>query len=130
MLTTIASTVSGVIGVGIILIGARFLLVPQAAAAGFGVLAEPVGGQIRDGGPYPWLYAKGVRDIASGIFLWVLLANRVPHLLGAFMAAASLIPVGDAVIVLRSGGTRAAAFGIHGATAAVILAAGAALLMA
>jgi transposase-like protein len=54
-----------------------------------------------------------VRDVASGIFIWVLLANRAPHLLGAFMAAASFIPVGDAVIVLRSGGTRAAAFGIH-----------------
>jgi hypothetical protein len=81
-------------------------------------------------GPYPWLYAKGVRDIASGIFLWILLANRAPHPLGAFMAAASLIPIGDAVIVLRSGGTRATAFGIHGATAALMLAASAALLMA
>jgi hypothetical protein len=38
--------------------------------------------------------------------------------------------LGDAVIVLRSGGTRAAAFGIHGTTAAVMLAAGAALLLA
>ena len=130
MLTTLASSVSGVIGVGIILIGARFLVAPQAAAAGFGVPAEPPGAQTAAGRPYPWLYAKGVRDIASGIFIWVLLANRVPHLLGAFMAAASLIPVGDAVIVLRSGGTRAAAFGIHGATAAVALAASAALLMA
>jgi hypothetical protein len=73
---------------------------------------------------------KGVRDIASGIFLWILLANGAPHLLGAFMAAASLIPIGDAAIVLRSGGTRLAAFGIHGATAAVMLAASVALLMA
>ena len=46
------------------------------------------------------------------------------------MAAASLIPLGDAVIVLRSGGTRAAAFGIHGATAVVALGASAVLLMA
>jgi hypothetical protein len=122
MLTTIASIVAGLIGVGIILIGARFLVAPQTAAAGFGVPAESRGD--------PWLYAKGVRDIASGIFLWVLLANRAPHLLGAFMAAASLIPVGDAVLVLRSGGSRAAAFGIHGATAAVMLAASAALLLA
>ncbi len=130
MLTTIASIVSGVIGVGIILIGARFLLVPQAAAAGYGVQVEPPGAQTPAGSPYPWLYVKGVRDIASGIFIWILLANRAPHLLGAFMAAASIIPVSDAVIVLRSGGSRAAAFGIHGATAAVALAASAALLMA
>ena len=130
MLTTFASIVSGVIGVGIILIGARFLLAPQAAAAGFGVPAEPPGAQTPASSPYPWLYAKGVRDVASGIFIWVLLANRAPHLLGAFMTAASIIPVGDAVIVLRSGGTRAAAFGIHGVTTAVALAASAALLMA
>ena len=130
MFTTIASIVCGVIGVGIILIGARFLLAPQAAAAGFGVPAEPPGAQSSTGSPYPWLYVKGVRDVVSGIFIFTLLANRTPHLLGAFMAAASITPVGDAVIVLRSGGTRAAAFGIHGATAAVVLAASAALLMA
>jgi hypothetical protein len=130
MLTTIASITSGAIGVGIIFIGARFLVVPQAAATGYGVLAAPVGAQNHAASHYPWLYVKGMRDIASGIFIFILLANRAPHLLGAFMAAASIIPVGDAVIVLRSGGTRAAAFGIHGATAAVMLAASAALLLA
>ena len=130
MFTIIASITSGAIGVGIIFIGARFLVVPQAAATGYGVLAAPVGAQNHAASPYPWLYVKGMRDIASGIFIFILLANRAPHLLGAFMAAASIIPVGDAVIVLRSGGTRAAAFGIHGATAAVMLAASAALLLA
>jgi hypothetical protein len=58
------------------------------------------------------------------------LANRAPHPLGAFMVAASLIPVGDAVIVLRNFGTRAAAYGIHGVIAAVLLAGGVARLMA
>jgi hypothetical protein len=130
MLTTLASITSGAIGAGIILIGARFLVVPRAAAAGYGVLAEPGGAQTQPGSPYPWLYVKGVRDIASGIFIFILLANGAPHVLGAFMAAATLIPLGDAVIVLRSGGARAAAFGIHGATAAVMLAASAALLLA
>ena len=130
MVTTLASIVSGVIGIAIILIGARFLLAPKAAAAGYGIPAGPPGAQVPARSPYPWLYVKGVRDIVSGIFIFILLANRAPHLLGAFMAAASLTPVGDAVIVLRSGGTRAAAFGIHGATAAVALATSAALLMA
>ena len=130
MLTTIASIVSGVIGIAITFIGVRFLLAPQAAAAGYGVPAEPPGVQFPAGSSYPWLHVKGVRDVVSGIFIFILLANRAPHLLGAFMAAASIIPVGDAVIVLRSGGTRAAAFGIHGATAAVALAASATLLMA
>ena len=130
MLTTIASIVSGVIGIAIILIGARFLLAPQAAAAGYGVPAESPGVQVPADSSYPWLYVKGVRDVVSGIFIVILLANRAPHLLGAFVAAASLIPVGDAVIVLRNGGTRATAFGIHGATAVIALASSAALLMA
>ena len=124
MVTTIASIVAGAIGVGIILIGVRFLLAPRTAAAGFGVPVAAAGDQT------PWLHAKGVRDIASGIFLLILLANRAPHLLGAFIVAASVIPVGDAAIVLRGGGSRAAAFGIHGVTAVVMLAAGAGLLMA
>jgi len=130
VLTTIASIVSGVIGVGIIVLGARFLLAPQTAAAGYGVPVEPARAQAQPGGPYPWLYVKGVRDIASGIFTFILLINQAPHVLGVFMAAASIIPIGDAAIVLRSGGTRAAAFGIHGVTAVVMLAAGVALLMA
>jgi hypothetical protein len=129
MLTAIASITSGAIGVGIIFIGVRFLVVPQAAAAGYGILAAPLGAQSPAVSLYPWLCVKGMRDIASGIFIFILLANHGPHLLGAFMAAASIIPVGDAVIVLRGGGTRAVAFGIHGATAAVMLAASAALLL-
>ncbi len=130
MLTTIASVVSAVIGVGIIFIGARFLLAPQTAAAGYGVAVEPAQAPARPGGPYPWLSVKGVRDIASGLFIFILLINPAPHVLGAFMVAATLIPVGDAAIVLRNGGTRATAFGVHGVTAAVMLAAGAALLIA
>jgi hypothetical protein len=130
MLTTIAYAISGLIGVAIVLLGARFLLAPQAAAAGYGVPVAPRGAQAPVGRPYPWLYVKGVRDVTSGIFIFILLANRTPHLLGAFMAAASLIPVGDMLITLRYGAARATAFGIHGVTAAIMLAASAALLIA
>jgi hypothetical protein len=37
------------------------------------------------------------------------------------MLAVALVPLGDTLIVLRHGGTRAAAFGIHFATAVVVL---------
>ena len=130
MLTTAASIASGAIGAGIIFLGARFVVAPHVAAAGYGVPVAAAADQSPGHDPYPWLYVKGVRDIASGIFVFILLANRATHLLGAFMAAATLIPVGDAVIVLRGGGSRAAAFGIHGVTAAIMLAASAALLIA
>jgi hypothetical protein len=51
-------------------------------------------------------------------------ASGSPQLLGEFMLVASLIPLGDAAMVLRSGGSRKAAFGMHGCTALMILATG------
>jgi hypothetical protein len=37
------------------------------------------------------------------------------------MLVVALVPLGDTVVVLRNGGTRAVAFGIHFATAVVVL---------
>ena len=71
---------------------------------------------------------KGVRDIVSGLFVFLLMVSGPPRLLGEFVLLASLIAMGDAAIVLRSGGSRTAAFGIHGLTALVIIAAGAGLI--
>jgi Domain of unknown function (DUF4267) len=117
---------SGLIAVAIVLIGARFLLAPATAASGYGVDASPSSlSAVR-----PWLAVKGLRDIVSGLFLALLMANGSPRLLGEFLMIASLIAWGDAVIVLRSGGHRAAAFGIHGATALLIVVAGAILIAA
>jgi hypothetical protein len=42
------------------------------------------------------------------------------RLLGWFMLAATLIPVGDALIVMRSKGPKVAVYGIHGATALIM----------
>lgn len=38
-----------------------------------------------------------------------------------FMLTAALIPLGDTLIVLRHGGRKAVAFGVHFATAVVVL---------
>jgi hypothetical protein len=116
MLLTTATVLAALIGVGIIIIGARELWAPQAAA-GFGIPDTPTG----DGTFHAWLSVKAVRDIACGLFIFVLLAGAAPHLLGWFMLVATGIPIGDAVIVLRSNGPRAAAYGVHGATAVVML---------
>jgi hypothetical protein len=42
-------------------------------------------------------------------------------LLGWFILVATVIPLTDMSIVLRHGGTKAAAFGIHGLTAVLII---------
>ncbi|MER5361197.1 DUF4267 domain-containing protein [Streptomyces sp. NPDC002785] len=116
---------AGLIGVGIIFIGARAFWAPQAAV-GFGIPDTPT----EDRSFQAWLAVKAVRDIASGLFILILLAGGSPHLLGWFMLAATGTPVGDALIVLRSNGPKAAVYGIHGATAVVMLAISVLLLIA
>ena len=115
---------SGLIAVAIVFIGARFLWDPAAASGAFGIANSPS----RSTGFTAWLAVKGARDIVSGLFVFLLMANGSPRLLGEFWLVASLIPFGDAAIVLRSGGSRTAAFGIHGLTALAIIVAGAILI--
>lgn len=52
------------------------------------------------------------------------------RVLGWAVIAFAIIPLGDAITVLRAHGSRAAALGIHGATAAVMLLGSALLLSA
>ncbi|MFJ8724512.1 DUF4267 domain-containing protein [Streptomyces sp. NPDC004166] len=103
--------------------GARFLLQPRAAAIGYGVPAEP-------GGDAAYLEIKGLRDASTGILGLAVLAFAGAHAEAWFMVAAALLPLGDALIVLRHGGTRAAAFGIHFVTAAVVPVSAALLFLA
>jgi hypothetical protein len=123
MLSNVATVLAGLIGVGII--GARAFWAPQAAV-GFGIPDTPT----EDRSFRAWLSVKAVRDIASGLFVFILLADGTTHLLGWFMLAATVIPVGDALIVMRSSGPKAAVYGIHGATAVVMLAISVLLLIA
>jgi hypothetical protein len=114
MLTAIAYGLAIVLDLFILLIGVRFLLAPQAAAAGYGV---PAG---KDGDP-AYLTVKGLRDSCYGVLGLALLAFAGAHAEAWFMLVVALVPLGDTVIVLRNGGTRATAFGIHFATAVVVL---------
>jgi hypothetical protein len=122
--TTIAYTLAGLIGAGIIFIGARFLVAPRVAAAGYGV--QPDLGQ-RSAGAY--LSVKGVRDIASGLIVFALMAAGATHPLGWMMLAATIIPLADAIIVLGHGGPKSIAYGVHGLTAVVTLITSALLLI-
>jgi hypothetical protein len=115
MATNIGFYLSAVIAVGIVFIGCRFLLAPSLAAAGYGV---PAGTQPHS---RAYLFAKGIRDIASGLFIAMLIVFGSAHALGWFMLIASIIPLSDAAIVLHHGGSRAIAFGVHGGTAVAIL---------
>ncbi|MCZ8380438.1 DUF4267 domain-containing protein [Mycobacterium sp. CPCC 205372] len=124
MTVTVAYVLAGLIAAAIIVIGARFLVAPRAAAAGYGV--EPDLDQ-RHAGAY--LSVKGVRDIASGLFVAILIAAGATHLLGWVLLAATIIPIADTAIVLANGGPKSIAWGVHGVTAAVMVATSALLLI-
>ncbi|MFI5912309.1 DUF4267 domain-containing protein [Dactylosporangium sp. NPDC051541] len=114
MLTPIAYGLAIVLNLFILFIGGRFLLQPRLAAAGYGVAVE-------GGGAAAYLSVKGVRDATYGLVGLALLAFAGATAEAWFMLVVALAPFGDTVIVLRNGGTKATAFGIHFATALVVL---------
>ena len=124
IVTTIGYVLSGLLAVGIIFLGARFLVAPRVAAVGYGVLPD-----VDETSVCAYLSVKGVRDIATGLFVVILMIARETHLLGWVILAATIIPLADAAIVLRSGGSRAIAYGVHGVTAAVMVVTTALLLV-
>lgn len=112
---TTALVVAVVGCVAIIVLGSRFLLTPERATLDFGVAPDNVRALAA---------IKGVRDIASGVVLLVVWAAGGSDALGWALVAAAVTPVGDALIVLANRGKAATALGIHGVTAAVLVAAG------
>ncbi|MFF5104884.1 DUF4267 domain-containing protein [Streptomyces sp. NPDC000134] len=113
-MTVTAYTLAVVLDLFILFIGARFLLRPRPAAAGYGVPAKP-------DGDAAYLAVKGLRDLTFGVVGLALLIFAGARAEAWFMLAVAIVPFGDTLIVLRHGGTRAVAFGIHFATAVVVL---------
>ncbi|MDM7884731.1 DUF4267 domain-containing protein [Curtobacterium sp. RHCKG23] len=105
----------------ILFIGARFLIAPTVATAGFGVAEDR---------RRAFTSIKGVRDVTSGVVPLVVLLFAGPHVFGWALIAAAITPVGDAVIVVTNGGTVRQAIGVHASTAAVLVIAGLVLALA
>jgi len=112
MLVTAAYGLAVLLNLMILFIGLRFLVAPRSAAAGYGVPAET---------DIAYLTIKGVRDATYGLVGLALLVFVGAHAEAWFMLVVALAPVGDTIVVLRHGGSRATAFGVHLATAAVVL---------
>jgi len=124
MLTTIATVVAGLLGAGLIFMGGSAITRPQGVA-GFGIPDAPVD----DPGFRPWLRVKGLREVAPGAFVFVLILAATSPVLGGYLLVFATIPIGDALVVLRSGGPKATAYGVHATTAAVMLVTGICLLI-
>src|SRR4051812_8225880 len=112
----LAALVLGLIAcVAIIALGIRFLLQPRQATLDFGIAPDSLRGLTE---------IKGARDITSGVVSLVVWASAGQTSLGWVLIAAALTPTADALIVISNAGKLSRALGIHGVTAALLVAAG------
>ncbi len=114
-MTVTAYTLAIVLDLFCVFLGYRFLFQPGPAATGYGSPADPNG----DAGAY--LAVKGVRDGTLGLVGLALLAFAGATAEAWFLLVVALVPLADTLVVLRHGGGRTIAFGIHFATAVVVL---------
>ena len=82
------------LGLGMVFIGARFLLAPRLGAEGYGVFLPPTDTQ------YAFHYAKGIRDIFSGLLLALFAGLGYDRPLAWVTLLGVLIPSVDLTIVL------------------------------
>lgn len=125
MLAVIATVLAGLIGLAVIAMGTTGMLKPQFYM-GFGIPGTPADDPVLNS----WLTVKGGRDFGTGLMLLVVTFLGATPLIGGGMLAAAVMPVFDGLIVLRAKGPRAAAFGVHFATAATMIAIAVLLLLA
>ena len=94
MITKISYVVAFITGLGLIFLGARFLLSPEVAEAGYGI-------HFNESGDYSFHYIKGIRDIFSGLLLCVFVFINEKRVLGVTLLAGTIIPFTDMLIVLN-----------------------------
>jgi len=119
MHSAIPLTLAVLVSVGIIMIGCLYVLSPDRILGGFG-LKPPA----PDADTRAWLRLKGIRDIASGLAVLTLMLTTNSRTVGIVLLVFALIPFGDMLNVLLSGGRKATAFSVHGVTCVVMLFAG------
>jgi Domain of unknown function (DUF4267) len=77
-----------------------------------------------------WLRLKGIRDVASGLVVLTMMLTTDARAVGIALLVEAIVPLGDMSNVLGSGGSKSAAFSIHGVTFAVMLVVGLLLIHA
>ncbi|MEW6342708.1 MAG: DUF4267 domain-containing protein [Paraburkholderia sp.] len=104
------------LALAIIAIGTQYLVNPRAATRSFGLPLPESGANIAW-----WLRLKGVRDIASGLAVLAFMAWSTPLGVGIMLLVEAVIPVGDMLVILGAKGSTKSAFGMHGATAVLMV---------
>lgn len=94
MTTKISYVVAFITGLGLIFLGARFLLSPEAAEAAYGI-------HFNEQGDYSFHYIKGIRDLFTGLIICILLLAKQTKALGITLLVGTVIPIVDMLIVLN-----------------------------
>ena len=119
MHNTLPLIIAALTAVGIIIIGCFYIASPQRVTGSFGLNPPATDTDTR-----AWLRLKGIRDVASGLVVIILMLAAPINTVGIVMIVFALIPFGDMTNILASGGKKATALSVHGVTCAVMLAAG------
>ena len=93
MTTKVSYAVAFITGLGLIFLGARFLLSPETAEAGYGI-------HFNEQADYSFHYIKGIRDIFSGLVMCIFVLMNERRALGVTLFAGTIIPLTDMFIVL------------------------------
>lgn len=80
-------------GLGLVYIGAHFLLSPLQSETEFGI-------NVTANGNYSFHYIKGIRDLFSGLLICILLLAKEYRALGLLALLAVMVPFTDFLIVL------------------------------
>lgn len=100
----------------IIAIGTQYLVRPMTATRSFGLPLPESGTNTAW-----WLRLKGVRDMASGLAVLAFMVWGSPLGIGIVLLVEAVIPVGDMLLILAAKGSTRSAFGMHGATAVLMI---------
>jgi hypothetical protein len=116
---------AALVAVAIIAIGGFYLASPERISGTFG-LKPPAS----DADTRAWLRLKGIRDVASGLIVLTMMLTADRRMVGIVLLVLAVIPFGDMLIILGSGGSKSRAFSVHGVTCTVMLVAGLLLIHA
>jgi quercetin dioxygenase-like cupin family protein len=94
MTKNISIVISFLTGLGLIFLGARFLIAPETAEAGYGIHYD-------EQGDYSFHYIKGIRDLFTGLIICILVLTKQTKALGITLLVGTIIPIIDMLIVLN-----------------------------
>ena len=93
MQRTLTRGLSLLTGLGLVFVGTRFLVAPQAGVEGFGVLLPA-------GSNYTLAYAVGVRDAFTGLLISTFVSLGYDRPLGWLLLLGAAIPAVDLAVLL------------------------------